>query len=133
MDCTSSGQAGRGRAPGERRQGQGLFLVGARRPREDCEQGRGEKGEQDPPEAMWGPPTGDLRPEVRALDQVRKDEAGAGREGQAMEMGVGVGSVGKSRGGWGRERGFRTGDFSDVMAPGGSGLVAGWPRGLSLR
>lgn len=25
------------------------------------------------------------------MDQVRKDEAGAGQEGQAMEMGVGVG------------------------------------------
>lgn len=47
---------------------------------------------------------GGVRPEDRAMNLVRKEEAGAGREGQAIAIDWARGRrarvVGKSRGGW---------------------------------
>lgn len=124
MDCTLSVQARQGRPPASGAKGKGFsrWVLGSHG--RDVSRGGVRRWSKTPLRPRGGP-TGGPRPEVRAMDQGRKDEAGAGPEGQAMAMGVGVGPMGKSRGGWGSERG--------VVVPGGSGLVAGCLRGLSLR
>lgn len=74
------------RASSERRKGQGIFLEGTKEPWEDCEKGRCEDAFRKTPLRPCGGQTGWVRAEVRTMDQIRENEAGAEQQGQDIEI-----------------------------------------------